>query len=237
MLATTSSSRISNVVAAGDDHGVFVWVDMEDYTTTDVTLDAYDELVPELDGGWDCACRRTSSARPTTSNASPTCRGRSASSRARTTNRPRSPTSRKAVNEAYRDCLELMFEEFDGGIGVGSHDPAMIDYARDLHDEYGTDYEVQMLMGVREDGQRDLAADGIEMWQYVPYGDKWFSYFYRRVRERKENALFALRAVAALSYWPGRAVSLCFPKVFEQRCLRTPSFDASSRVEIPRGHA
>jgi proline dehydrogenase len=31
--------------------------------------------------------------------------------------------------------------------------------------------------------------------QYVPYGEKWMQYFYRRVRERKENALFALRAV------------------------------------------
>ncbi|ELZ91378.1 proline dehydrogenase [Haloferax mucosum ATCC BAA-1512] len=40
--------------------------------------------------------------------------------------------------------------------------------------------------------------DDVEMWQYVPYGDKWFQYFYRRVRERKENALFALRAVTGI---------------------------------------
>jgi proline dehydrogenase len=52
-----------------------------------------------------------------------------------------------------------------------------------------------MLMGVREDAQRDLASEGVEVWQYAPYGDKWLSYFYRRVRERKENVLFAARAV------------------------------------------
>jgi proline dehydrogenase len=74
----------------------------------------------------------------------------------------------------------------------------MLSYARDLHAEYGTPYEIQMLMGVREDAQRDLAAEGVEVWQYAPYGDKWFQYFYRRVRERKENALFALRAVTGL---------------------------------------
>jgi proline dehydrogenase len=51
-----------------------------------------------------------------------------------------------------------------------------------------------MLMGVRESEQFDL-ADEVPVYQYVPYGSKWFSYFYRRVRERKENALFALRAV------------------------------------------
>jgi proline dehydrogenase len=52
-----------------------------------------------------------------------------------------------------------------------------------------------MLMGVRDDAQRELAAEGVPTYQYIPYGDKWFSYFYRRVRERKENALFAVRAV------------------------------------------
>jgi proline dehydrogenase len=53
-----------------------------------------------------------------------------------------------------------------------------------------------MLMGVREDAQRDLARQGIDVNQYAPYGNKWLSYFYRRVRERKENLTFALRAVA-----------------------------------------
>jgi proline dehydrogenase len=87
-----------------------------------------------------------------------------------------------------------MFREFEDGIGVGSHDPQMVDYARKRHREHGTPYEVQMLMGVRESAQFDLARE-VPVYQYVPYGSKWFSYFYRRVRERKQNALFALRAV------------------------------------------
>jgi len=102
------------------------------------------------------------------------------------------------VDESYRDCLAYMFETFDDGVAVGSHDPAMIEYASELHAEHGTPYEVQMLMGVREAAQFDLAADpdvDAEVYQYIPYGSKWFSYFYRRIRERKSNALFALRAI------------------------------------------
>jgi proline dehydrogenase len=30
---------------------------------------------------------------------------------------------------------------------------------------------------------------------YVPYGEEWFPYFYRRLRERKENVAFILRNV------------------------------------------
>ena len=91
-----------------------------------------------------------------------------------------------------------MFEAFDDGVAVGSHDPAMIADARELHAEHGTPYEVQMLTGVREAAQFDLASDpdvDAEVYQYIPYGSKWLSYFYRRLRERKSNALFALRAV------------------------------------------
>ena len=102
------------------------------------------------------------------------------------------------MNEAYREDLEFLFKERADGVAVGSHDPAMIAYAAELAAEYDTAYEVQMLMGVREDEQRRLAADGVDVWQYAPYGDKWLSYFYRRVRERKENALFALRAVVGV---------------------------------------
>jgi proline dehydrogenase len=104
-------------------------------------------------------------------------------------------TDKPRVNEAYREYLELAFREFDRGVAVGSHDPEMIAHAADLHAEYGTPYEVQMLMGVREDAQRELADDGVTVYQYVPYGDRWLSYFYRRLMERKENALFALRAI------------------------------------------
>jgi len=71
----------------------------------------------------------------------------------------------------------------------------MVSLAARLADEHGTDYEVQMLMGVREDAQRDLAAQGVDVWQYAPYGEKWLAYFYRRIRERKENVLFAARAI------------------------------------------
>ncbi|MCL7418875.1 MAG: proline dehydrogenase, partial [Halalkalicoccus sp.] len=58
----------------------------------------------------------------------------------------------------------------------------------------GTPFEIQMLMGVREDAQTDFARE-YEVYQYAPYGGKWLSYFYRRMMERKENAGFALRAI------------------------------------------
>jgi proline dehydrogenase len=188
--------NLERIVAAGDERDVFVWVDMEDYTTTDVTLDAYERLVTNHEGGVGVCTQANLKRTPDDLERLAPLPGKVRLVKG-AYSEPKSVSYKKKerVNEAYEDCLELMFEAFEGGIAVGSHDPAMIDHAKALHDEYGTDYEVQMLMGVRDDAQRELAAAGVPTYQYIPYGDKWFSYFYRRVRERKENALFAVRAV------------------------------------------
>jgi proline dehydrogenase len=98
------------------------------------------------------------------------------------------------VHDDYRSLLRITFEHYEDGIAVGSHDPAMVECAADLHAEHGTPYEVQMLMGVRTDAQYELAGE-VDVWQYVPYGDRWLSYFYRRLTERTENITFALRAL------------------------------------------
>jgi proline dehydrogenase len=50
---------------------------------------------------------------------------------------------------------------------------------------------------VRPDLQRELARDGYNVRVYVPFGTHWAGYFYRRITERKENALFVLRSLVS----------------------------------------
>ena len=190
--------NLAAIVEAGQQHDRFVWIDMEDHTTTDVTLDAFERHALETGGNVGLCIQanltRTRNDVERLAELPGTVRFVKGAY-----DEPAdiAHKSKEAVNNAYRELLEYAFREFDDGIAVGSHDPAMIDYAAELHAEYGTDYEVQMLMGVREDAQRELAADGVPTYQYIPYGKKWLSYFYRRLRERKENALFALRAIVS----------------------------------------
>jgi proline dehydrogenase len=193
--------NLARVVEAGRAHGVFVWIDMEDHTTTDATLDAFehhargDGATGETGGVGVCLqsnLRRTRADLERLAD----CPGK-----VRLVKGAYDPpkdiayTEKSRVDEAYREDLRYMFEAFEDGIAVGSHDPAMLTLAADLHADYGTPYEVQMLMGVRERAQVELAG-ACEVWQYAPYGSEWPAYFWRRVLERKENALFALRALA-----------------------------------------
>ncbi|MFB6146338.1 MAG: proline dehydrogenase family protein [Halobacteriaceae archaeon] len=187
--------NLDRVVDHGAERGVFVWIDMEDHTTTDATLDAYERTVTDHGGGVG-VCVQANLKR----TADDLDRLADLPGKVRLVkgayDEPEDVAyqQKDRVNESYRELLTQMFRTFDGGVGVGSHDPEMIELAVDLHEKHGTDFEVQMLMGVRESAQFDLADDH-EVWQYVPYGDKWLSYFYRRVMERTENLTFALRAV------------------------------------------
>jgi proline dehydrogenase len=187
--------NLASIVETGREHDVFVWVDMEDHPTTDATLDAVEEFATEHGGGvgvcLQANLKRTEDDLRRLADVPAKVR---LVKGAYDEPADVAYTEKARVDEAYRTLLRVAFEEFDDGVAVGSHDPAMIDLARELHDEHGTGFEVQMLMGVREDAQFELAAE-YDVYQYVPYGEKWFSYFYRRVRERKENLLFAARAV------------------------------------------
>ncbi|PSQ46665.1 proline dehydrogenase [Halobacteriales archaeon SW_6_65_15] len=184
--------RIVDYAAARD---VFVWLDIEDHTPPDATLDAYEELAITHDGGVGVCVQANLKRTERDLERLADVPGKIRLVKG-AYDEPESVAiqEKSAVDDAYREYLEYMFEHFDGGIAVGSHDPEMIALAEDLHEEYGTDFEIQMLMGVREDAQFELAEE-YEVWQYVPYGDKWLSYFYRRVMERKQNLFFALRAI------------------------------------------
>ncbi len=53
--------------------------------------------------------------------------------------------------------------------------------------------EFQMLYGLRRRRWETLVRDGYSVRIYVPFGTHWIPYFYRRLRERRENVLFVLR--------------------------------------------
>jgi len=186
--------NLARLVARADETGGFVWLDMEGHDTVDATLDAFEE---HARAGRPVGVAIQANLRRTGDDLD---RLVDLPGKIRLVKGAYSPPADVAyrnpdrVDEAFRIHLRSLFETMDGGIAVGSHDPAMLDLAAGLHDEFGTPYEVQMLMGVREDAQRRLAADR-EVWQYVPYGDSWLSYFYRRVTERRANLRFAIRAL------------------------------------------
>ena len=77
--------------------------------------------------------------------------------------------------------------------GIATHDDAMIEATKQFVRERkiaASEFEFQMLYGVRRDLQRTLVADGYGMRVYIPFGHEWYPYFMRRLAERPANVLF-----------------------------------------------
>ncbi len=114
---------------------------------------------------------------------------------------------------AYKEPPEIAFQkksEVDGNYislmkillksgvyhGIATHDPRMIDetiaFAR--KENIGpTEFEFQMLYGIRRDLQQKLVRDGWRMRVYIPFGTEWYPYLMRRLAERPANLFFILK--------------------------------------------
>ncbi|HEX4324190.1 MAG TPA: proline dehydrogenase family protein, partial [Gaiellaceae bacterium] len=84
-------------------------------------------------------------------------------------------------------------------VGIATHDEWLIgeSLARVSQRRLGPlEYELQMLLGVREERRAELVAEGHRLRVYVPFGEHWYSYSVRRLQENPAMATTIARATA-----------------------------------------
>lgn len=77
--------------------------------------------------------------------------------------------------------------------GIATHDERMVEATLAFVKKQGipaSEFEFQMLYGVRRDLQRLLVREGYRVRVYVPFGTEWYPYFMRRLAERPANVIF-----------------------------------------------
>jgi proline dehydrogenase len=101
------------------------------------------------------------------------------------------------IRASYRRCAHLLLEKGHYP-ALATHDEGLIQDALAFARERGiaaARFEFQMLYGLRPRRWDELVAAGHNVRIYVPYGTHWMPYFYRRLRERKENVWFVVRSL------------------------------------------
>jgi len=186
------------LVTAAHELGNFVRIDMEDAQCTSRTIDVYRRLRGEFPQSvglvLQARLRRTVQdvADLTREPANfRICKGIYVEPRAI------AYTDREIIRKNFTRALERML---DGGayVGIATHDELLVWEALDLISRRGLTpdrYEFQMLLGVDE-GLRDiLLAAGHRLRVYVPYGEQWYAYSVRRLRENPQIAGYAFKAI------------------------------------------
>ncbi len=103
--------------------------------------------------------------------------------------------SRRQVTENFLRLMETLFERGQG-FAVATHDSRPIEEARRLHESSpGTKFEFEMLRGIRDDLKLELAKAGYRVVDYMPYGEEWYPYSVRRIKEHPSNLWLLLRSI------------------------------------------
>ena len=97
---------------------------------------------------------------------------------------------KQAIRDNYMKCLELMLKN-GNYVGIATHDKYLIDKSYELINQLNIPkdkFEFQMLLGVREDLRDKINNDGFKIRIYVPFGEDWYKYSIRRLKENPQLA-------------------------------------------------
>lgn len=219
-------TNIEALLRAAAEHEIFVRLDMEDHTVTDATIDVCLEMhrrgLTNVGLVFQSRLFRTADDLDTVGAAlGPAadyriCKGIYLE-------------PAEIAHTHYQPIVDAFCADIDRALDAGAyvaiatHDHPVIDHSLAALSERGFGgsrsdprevappprhgkgrggYEFQMLLGVRGDVRRRLVADGHPVRVYVPYGERWYEYSMRRLRENPDVAFTLAKAV--LMPWTNR---------------------------------
>lgn len=173
----------------------FVRIDIEDSTCTDETLAIYNELRREFDNigvALQAYLRRTAIDTDNLMKNGPAnlrlCKGIYVEPRLI------AYKERDLINRNFTFVLERMLH--DGAyVGIATHDEHLVWEGMRLVHELGLSkdqYEFQMLLGVDLELRKIILGAGHRLRIYVPFGEKWYPYSMRRLKENPQIARYII---------------------------------------------
>lgn len=196
-----SVANLHRIVEQAEAARNFVWIDMEDSSYTDSTLDVYRELRSKFPNVGVCLqsyLYRTAKDLESLLPLKPAIR---------------------LVKGAYREPPDRAFprkKDVDSNFvvlatdllnaaqqnrarpGFATHDPILVERIKSLaetkHVPKNT-YEFQMLYGIRSGAMSELVREGYEGRVLISYGPAWFPWYMRRLAERPANVLFVAKNI------------------------------------------
>jgi proline dehydrogenase len=110
---------------------------------------------------------------------------------------------RVAINDNFISLLQQAFET-DAYVGIATHDQGLIDRTLVLIKQMNipdSRFEFQVLYGVPMNGKlAGLLAEGFKVRIYIPFGEAWYDYSLRRLKENPNLAGYVLHNLFRKGY-------------------------------------
>ena len=196
-------AHLQVLAAKAEATGSFLWLDMEDSSYVDRTLDLFRRLRknhPKLGVCLQSYLHRTPTDLESLLPLAPAIR---LVKGAYAEPQQVAFAAKKDTDRAFYELGSRLLAAAAGGGAYpifGSHDlplvRRMVDRARELGVKDGA-YEIHMLYGIRSAEQQALAKEGRVVRTLISYGRSWFPWYMRRLAERPANVWFVLKSLAS----------------------------------------
>ena len=190
-------AQLSEILDKAKAYNNFVRIDMEDSSTTDLTIELLNKLREKYDNVGivvQAYLKRTLNDVKKLNKAGTNyrlCKGIYIEPE------DIAYKERNRVRENYLDALELMLDN-GNYVGIATHDDFLVKSAYHLIEEKSIPknrFEFQMLYGVTEHLRNKVNADGYKMRIYVPFGEHWYAYSIRRLQENPQLAWYITKSI------------------------------------------
>ncbi len=187
--------NIQEIVSAAANYNIFINLDMEDYDHLQQTLNILDALLKDYENVGTVIQAYLYRSEKDLENLQ--------------------HVRLRLVKGAYKESVEVSYQEkkeidanylklikihlqLPGYTSIATHDHHIIEQVKAFVQENHISrdcFEFQMLYGFRSEMQKDLAKEGFSFTTYVPFGKDWYAYYMRRLAERPQNIILALRSM------------------------------------------
>ena len=193
-------NNLKSIVQEAKKYNNFVRIDMEDHTCTDDTIEIYLRLLKEFDNVGTVLQSYMRRNIDDINNLIPykanlrLCKGIYIE--------PKEVAykDRDIVNYNYSYCLEKLLAN-KCYVGIATHDEELVWNALATIDKFELkkeEYEFQMLLGVTEDLRDIIVNAGHRLRVYVPFGEQWFAYSTRRLKENPNMVGYIIKSILHL---------------------------------------
>ncbi|MBN2089509.1 proline dehydrogenase family protein [candidate division KSB1 bacterium] len=195
---TLGYQNISKLVELAARFISFVWLDMENSPYTGMTIELFQKLRQEFSGHIGIVLQAYLHRTQNDLNTLATeklnirlCKGIYQESA------DIAYKDREQIRENYKNLLNYALKN-QVYVGIATHDDILIDYALQLIRQFGLskdEYEFQMLLGVRQHKRDEIVAAGHRLRVYVPFGQDWYGYSLRRLKENPQMAWHITKSI------------------------------------------
>ena len=175
---------LKDLLREADKQKVFVWVDMEDYSYVTETISIFERLVYLHKNVGLCL---QADLRRTEKDLKMLQLKKARIRLVKGVYKEQKGVAFQEKDEVEENFVKLMELLFKGRapFALGTHDLHLVHHAMMMSKKHpNTQFEFQMLMGVRDELKPKMVGDGFKVSEYVPFGKQWLPYYTRRMREK-----------------------------------------------------